>query len=80
MDGIREKLLAGDILVERKGTGSRILGEIPGKQVVNIILNGISKIEDYSLRRAAVAALFGSVANIFWSIGIVFCNSGLPES
>lgn len=57
--GINERLLAGDIFVESAGTGTRILGEIDGKPVMNTVLKGIANIEDPSLKRAAIAALFG---------------------
>jgi RNA binding exosome subunit len=59
IDGVKEKLLAGEILVESAGTGTRILGEIDGKPIINTILSGIKNIENPNLKRAAVIALFG---------------------
>ena len=59
IDGVNEKLLAGEILVESAGTGTRILGEIDGKPIINTILTGIKNIETPSLKRAAIAAMFG---------------------
>ena len=63
VDGIKEKLLSGDIFQETEGAGSRIFtGDIPCKEVIGIILRGISRIEDPELKNAAILGLFGQRA------------------